>query len=383
MPRDLLENLHQGYFRGWVPLFFSILLFLNGVIAIVIAIIPFLNEAFSTSDEGHFFFFLIKNQTNAKVNTMLFLIAGYVLLLIGRGIYRRLRISWCLALLLLIILLINNLFILSRVSYLSWVYAIEIFGLLICYKCFNEKASKFLLTYTQMIVAISFILIFLYGVVGSYILRSQFVGINSWVDAIYFTIVTYSTVGYGDIYPNTENARLFVMTMIFVGLGAFAAMLTFLVGTFVNRIQHLLQSFNRGIKKMKNHTVICGLNNLTLSVVSEFDSAHNDYIITDSKSNFSQEDNNTQKTIIYGDVSRTSFLHKLHVNEAKSIIIAYEKDAYNILALLSIKAFLSNKKVKIITRINDRDNIDKAYKLGSDEVVSPLVMATDKIIGSL
>ena len=246
MPRDLLENLHQGYFRGWVPLFFSILLFLNGVIAIVIAIIPFLNEAFSTSDEGHFFFFLIKNQTNAKVNTMLFLIAGYVLLLIGRGIYRRLRISWCLALLLLIILLINNLFILSRVSYLSWVYAIEIFGLLICYKCFNEKASKFLLTYTQMIVAISFILIFLYGVVGSYILRSQFVGINSWVDAIYFTIVTYSTVGYGDIYPNTENARLFVMTMIFVGLGAFAAMLTFLVGTFLKVILLLLQNLIGG-----------------------------------------------------------------------------------------------------------------------------------------
>ena len=383
MPREFLENLHQGYYRGWVPLFFSILLFCNGIIAIVIAVIPFLSEAFSTSDESHFVFFLIKNQINAKVNTILFLIAGYVLLLLGRGIYKRLRISWFFALLFLVVLLINNLFIFSRVSYLSWLYGVEIFGLLVCYKYFNEKSSKFLLTYTQIIVAISFILIFLYGVIGSYILRLQFVGINSWVDAIYFTVVTYSTVGYGDISPSTENARFFVMSMIFVGLGAFAAMLTFIVGTFVNRLQHILQSFNKGVKRMKNHTIICGLNNLTLSVIDELDSRRNEYIIIDFKSNFSQEDNDIQKKTIYGDTSRISVLKKLNVTEADVIIIAYEQDAYNILTLLSIKAFLSGNKVKIITRINDSDNIDKAYKLGSDEVISPLVMATNKIISSL
>ena len=125
-------------------------------------------------------------------------------------------------------------------------YFIEIIGLIISWSVFDKRAKGLRLTYAQLIVIISFVLILMCGVIGSYILKDQFSGINDWTDAIYFTIVTYSTVGYGDIVPHSESAKLFVMSMIFVGLGTFAAMLTFIVGAFVNRIQNILQTFNKG-----------------------------------------------------------------------------------------------------------------------------------------
>ncbi len=77
----------------------------------------------------------------------------------------------------------------------------------------------------------------------------NFKAIKDWPDALYFTVVTYSTVGYGDITPLTEEARLFVVSMIFIGLGAFAGILTFIVGSLVNRIQNLLNVFNKGKKQ--------------------------------------------------------------------------------------------------------------------------------------
>lgn len=65
----------------------------------------------------------------------------------------------------------------------------------------------------------------IYGTIGAYALRHEFNRSLSVVDAFYYTIVTVSTVGYGDIVPETLAARLFAVSLIVVGAGSFAAFL--------------------------------------------------------------------------------------------------------------------------------------------------------------
>jgi len=62
----------------------------------------------------------------------------------------------------------------------------------------------------------------------------------SFVDALYFTIVTIATVGYGDISPATTGGKIFCVFLIIIGIGAFLTLLTSIAGRILNRRQHSL-----------------------------------------------------------------------------------------------------------------------------------------------
>ncbi|MBK2123844.1 NAD-binding protein [Fangia hongkongensis] len=395
--------MNKGDFQGkflsfYIPLILSILICFNALLALILGIIPYIQSAISHTDLNLYANEFIHNSLShriftsfseesvhditLKVNTITFLILGYILLLIARGVYRRVRFFWALALIILILLFCNSFFVYANTSVLTWIYAIEIIGLLASWKLFDKRFSKIRLSYAQFVVILSFILALLYGVIGSYLLRDEFQGIKDWSDALYFTVVTYSTVGYGDITPLTEEARLFVVSMIFIGLGAFAGILTFIVGSLVNRIQNLLNVFNKGKKHMKDHIIICGYNTLTQILVTELVHNHTPFLIIDNLSGSNNASSDIKDQIINGLASDPEVLRKANILAAKSIVIAYDHDADNILTLLTLQELLtdSDHKITTVIRINNESNLSKAKKLGADEIVSPYVMAANAIL---
>ena len=113
--------------------------------------------------------------------------------------------------------------------------AIEIILLFYFRKAFNKKNSKNLSFY-QFVVAITFLLAISYSLLGLYYLRDEFDGIKNISDAVYFTIVTFSTVGYGDIHLITEEAKLFTISIMIVGIGLFATIITVLASSIINKV---------------------------------------------------------------------------------------------------------------------------------------------------
>ncbi|ORU22119.1 potassium channel protein, partial [Francisella tularensis subsp. holarctica] len=99
---------------------------------------------------------------------------------------------------------------------------------------FNKKNNKNLSFYQFVIV--TFLLAISYSVLGLYYLRDEFDGIKNISDAVYFTIVTFSTVSYGDIHPITEEAKLFTISIMIVGIGLFATIITVLAGSIINKV---------------------------------------------------------------------------------------------------------------------------------------------------
>ena len=113
--------------------------------------------------------------------------------------------------------------------------------------------------------------IFIFGVLGTYII-AQGGGFSmknmTLLDSAYFTIVTMSTVGYGDITPVTPTARLFVIVLIAVGLSIFLSLVTLISGEFVNtRLEKLSDRISRSErKKLSGHVVLIGTDGVNIAI---------------------------------------------------------------------------------------------------------------------
>jgi len=163
------------------------------------------------------------------------LVFGPIGLIIGIGLYKHLRIAWIWSVIFLIIIIIINLFS-WKVSHFLYYSMFALISLLLSYKLFNKGEMK----YTQLYVLFSIIFSLAYGVIGTYLLRDGFDNVSNWIDALYYTIVTYSTVGYGDITPISSIAKLYSCTMILIGLSSFATVIsTYIVPAIGSKIKNM------------------------------------------------------------------------------------------------------------------------------------------------
>ncbi|SEW09372.1 ion channel [Natrinema salifodinae] len=103
-------------------------------------------------------------------------------------------------------------------------------GLLVLVATSERFTRSSSLDATQIGALLAIVGVFCYGTAGAYALRSGFDGVESVVDAVYFTVVTASTVGYGDVHATTETARLFAVSLVVLGPATIAATLGSLVG---------------------------------------------------------------------------------------------------------------------------------------------------------
>lgn len=364
-------NKHR-VFNVYIPFILSITIALNGLASIMVAMIPIIDHALYRDLAEYSNLFAL--ESSFKVDTTVSLVIGYAFLLVARGIYLRKRVQWVLSIIMLIALIYFNLSSEIANTKLVYFYVLEIVLLGISYQVFNQKMKPIQLNYSQIIVFITFIFFLCYGVIGTYILKDEFSGVKTWTDALYFTTVTFSTVGYGDVVPMTESARAFVISMIFFGVGTFAAMITVLAGAIIDNIMNKLR---KGRQSMKHHTIICGYNSLGKFLINNYFSGRKDYLIID-KDDLSADDE-IRDNFLRGYSGDEATLKQADILDALKVIIANDSDADNILTLITIKQIMkeeeAHKQPHLVVRISDENNVTKAKALGADTVVTPNALA--------
>lgn len=365
-----------------IPRILSILLFLIGGYSIILGLSPFLAVVF-LSDGHNMLYNIIQAEGKYKVHTGLFLVFGYVLIILSRGLYQSRYLAWLLSLILLAVLFLNNTTLLPRSTFLSVLYVLECVGLIYYRRYFNQKSKMLSLSFSHVLIIVSVVMVFLYGILGSYLLKAHFVGIDNWVDAVYFTFVTYSTVGYGDITPHNSFGRVFVITMILFGLGVFSAVLTYVFSAIATHVKTLLTA-NQGGQKMNNHMIICGLNSLALNVIGQLPPKSTSLLIMSKDVEPLSSYTANKWKFVEGLATCQSNLQKAEILQAKTILIDHICDADNILILLNIQAEAKLghvlPDVKIIVHIHDVENIEKAKKLGAHKIISPYQTAASQVI---
>lgn len=356
----------------------AILIFLNGIVNIVFSIFPTRLLKIPDIYNASQIFQYIEYQ---RASMVLSILIGVFFLVLGVGLYKRQRSAWIWSISLLLFASIENSYPVIRFIPLS----LSLSSLLILAIFYRQFLQQKQTLKTHLIIAWMTVLIsVLYGGIGCYLMRSQFHGIKSVLDAFYYTLVTYSTVGYGDIIPITAEAKIFVITMIFMGLASFATVISVLLGPILeNKLKRVFTMVER-LNHLKHHVIFCGVSQLTLQIAKDFKSRQIDVLFVSNSptdlTEVKQEDFDT----LQGDSTDDAVLKKAGIHDAQYCICAEDNDAKNILLTMISNALVSSKpskeKVKIVTVLNKPSNAENANRVGADKLIIIPQLASEHLL---
>jgi voltage-gated potassium channel len=194
----------------------------------------------------------------------------------------------------------------------------------------------------------------------------------SYLDSLYFTIVTVTTVGYGDIVPVTEEARMFdafIITPVRI------LVWILMIGTAYQLVmQNQWEDFkvNRTLKKMKDHIIIVGLGSTGIATLKElklYKHNENKLVVIDKQESLLKTAADLGAIGVLGDGSGEDTLHQAGIKGASILIVTTPNDDSNVLITLTAKDL--NPKVKIITKVSEGENIKQLKRAGADVIISP------------
>jgi voltage-gated potassium channel len=209
-----------------------------------------------------------------------------------------------------------------------------------------------------------------YITTGSYALRDDFGGMETIVDAIYFAVVTSSTVGYGDITPQTAVARLFGISALVVGTASFAIALGVLLTPAIEArlVKALGKMTQSELDLLDDHVLVLGHGDLTEAIIQELDGKA-PFLVLVTDSDVSRRLSERGIDTLTGDTSDEETLRRVHVDEARAVVAATNDDAADALAILTVRDLAPD--VHIVAAATQRENVAKLRRAGADTVISP------------
>jgi len=223
------------------------------------------------------------------------------------------------------------------------------------------------------------IVMWLVGAIGILILEAKNQpDFNSLKNTLWWTIVTMTTVGYGDMSPQGDYSRLFATFIMLTGIGISASLTGTISSIFVTKkIRE-----GRGLEniKSKNHIIICGFNpNLEMILDFIIKSYNNEFPIVlindlseDDINSILSKYNKIDIKYVKGDHSRESILEKANIKNAKSVMVLTDDtdingDQKTILSTLTIKNI--NSDLRVIAQVSNRENITHLRRANVDEII--------------
>lgn len=196
----------------------------------------------------------------------------------------------------------------------------------------------------------------------------------NFLDALYMTIITITTIGYGEVRPVTPEGRIFTIIFIITSFGAFsyafAALTQYMVSGelrlfFKNR--KLMQALN----KMNNHVIICGLGRNGQQSANTLRSHGVPFVAIDYREENINDylEDNPDLVYIKGDATQDELLIKAGIDRAIGLICALPTDADNVFIVLTARAL--NEKIRIVSRASYASSIVKLKKAGANDVIMP------------
>lgn len=192
------------------------------------------------------------------------------------------------------------------------------------------------------------------------------------LDALYLSVATLATVGYGDVAPRTVGGRIFTIWLILFGGGTALFLLTevaraMMEGQFgaafwrrrmANRVQHL-----------RDHFILCGYGRVGRQIAEDLAHAGTPLVVVDRDPTGLRQAAERGLAIVEGDAGSDEVLRQAGIERARGLIAAVAADPDNIYVTLSARAL--NAQLLIVARANADESIPKLERAGANRVVSP------------
>lgn len=296
-------------------------------------------------------------------------------LFLAVGLLFRARIAWVFALLITItqgVLAVE----LRHIAWTSWPILYTC-GLTLALIVSGSSFRRISVAAASLFALVAVILVLTYGAVGSLVLGQGFSpAITNISEAVYFSVVTMSTVGYGDIVPKTDDARLFVISLIVVGITVFATSLTAVVGPLMqNRLQRIIQPQRKRMKRV-NHYIIAGRGPLAHNTARELLArGQSVLVITDSDEDFGEAE------VVKGDALDIDTLSRAGAEAARAVLALSPDDAENAFVILTLRDM--EIEAKKVVAVNSRKNMERIRRTQPDMILAPNVFGGEVLAMAL
>lgn len=211
--------------------------------------------------------------------------------------------------------------------------------------------------------------IFVIGTLGYVIIEGW-----SYFDALYMTVITIITVGYGEIHPLSTNGRIFTMVLSIGGVGAALYVLTGMVQVTLEGEFGLFRRsrMEAKIKSLNNHFVLCGYGRVGESIANTLKDQKTDFVIIDNNLTSYTRAMQQGYLTIMDDATNHDALNKAGIMKAKGLITAFGDDAYNTYAVLTAREL--NPRLIIIGRASNTDAAKRLKQAGATQIILPEVI---------
>jgi len=194
---------------------------------------------------------------------------------------------------------------------------------------------------------------------------------GTFFDAIYWSMITLSTVGYGDITPHTTGGRVIALALVVSGIGVMAFSTSIVVSAFQERFGEMRERRVLGeLDRMRGYTVVCGYGRVGQVVVERLAGNMDSFVIIDHNAERIREAMIKGYPAILGDATSDDLLRKAGIAQhAARVLCITGSDVANV--FITISARQMNNDLQIISRANRKEVVNKLKLAGANHVVAP------------
>jgi voltage-gated potassium channel len=218
--------------------------------------------------------------------------------------------------------------------------------------------------YTAIILLI---LVLCIGVFGY-----RFVSDYSWVDAVYMTVITITTVGYGEVNPLDTEAKIFTIFLILssvVIVGYAISIITEYILSKNNFEDIKQRKMQKKIDAMTNHIIICGYGRNGKQAAKKLLAYKKPFVIVERDKEIIEKFQEDDIPFVFGNANEDETLFEAGIERASTLISALPSDADNLFVVLSARQI--NKGMTIISRASQETSYNKLKLAGANNVILP------------
>ncbi len=203
---------------------------------------------------------------------------------------------------------------------------------------------------------------------------------GTWLDALFMTVTTITTIGYGEVRPLDSAGRVFTMVIAVVGVGS----LFFTFGVVMEYLVTVRLADPRGRHRMENriaalegHVIVAGLGRVGRQAAQELAAARVPFLVIDPGPGAARVADERGYLFLAGDATEDAVLDRAGVRRARGLIATTANDATNMYIVLSARVL--NPGLHIVSRAADEGSVPKLTRAGADRAISPYAIGGHRL----
>ena len=237
------------------------------------------------------------------------------------------------------------------------------------------RAPRFRLRYALVAIVVAVAL----GTLGFHLLEG-------WTlpDSLYVTLQTLTTVGYGDVTPQTVAGRAFASLYMFVGVGVVLYVLTSSVQTIVQ--SEMIAAFGerrrqREMSKLQDHFIICGAGRVGSRIIDQMQTARVTFVVIETNEPKVTGLLESGVQVLVKDATLEESLREAGVERARGLAACLPDDAENVYVVLTARGL--NPNLHIVARAVEEQAEEKLIRAGANRVVAPTIIGSHRMAQAL